>query len=386
MKDKYKIVVAISNIDYKQQNRLNKIVEVVKNTTPIECDDLIVMHIGTKTIPKNITYKRKIQMIHGCKSIAYSDVPNADLIVPVSKAVIDSFDNGELNGLNVEPILNPVVVDKDSRKVLKLVSATRLTKEKGYKRMVALANQLKEQGIPYIWFVLTNDKSIDSNLFVRVEPTFDISSWITMCDYLVQLSDTESFCYSIVESLTLGVPVICTPIEPLEEIGVIDNKNTFIVPFDMNGIDLLKIYRTRLKFDYKGNNEEIVSKWQKILGEPKPFEKYIYKGDEIMKIKVTRNFKDSQNNNTLRIVGDVLDVARERADFIVSKGFAEYLPAPKKEEVKMEEKLVEISKDLDEIPFVPTAEEISEVEEKPKKEVAKKKTTSNKTTKKKSDK
>ena len=87
-------------------------------------------------------------MIHGCKSLAYNNVPNADIIVPVSKAVIETYGN-ELKSEKVKPILN-AVSEIPNKKVLKLVSCTRLTKEKGYNRMTTLANKLREADIPYI--------------------------------------------------------------------------------------------------------------------------------------------------------------------------------------------------------------------------------------------
>ena len=380
MKDKYKIVVAVTHIDDEQAKRLKRIVEVVPNTTPIECDDLIVMHIGTKTITQNIKYKRKIQMIHGCKSAEYIKSPQADLIVPVSEAVIKSFGD-DWKDENVKAILNPIN-ELGNKKTLKLVSCTRLTKEKGYNRMVKLANQLRANGIPYVWFVLTSQKKVDTDLFTPIPPMLDIENIVSLCDYLVQLSDTESFCYSIVESLNLHVPVICTPIEPLDEIGVKDGVNAYVLPFDMENIDVQKIYENKLVFDYEYNNINIKKQWMDILGEAKPFKKYIYRGDEKMKIEVTKKFKDLENGNQLRNVGEIYDCKKERADLIVSKGYAKYcsidayVPKEEIEEVPFEEEIKE--------EFVPTAEEISDVEEvieeKPKKKPTKK------TTKKKSDK
>lgn len=372
MKDKYNIVVAVTHIADEQFDRLKRIVKVVDNTTPIECDDLIVMHIGTKTIPDNIKFKRKIQMIHGCKSAEYIKSPQADLIVPVSEAVIKSFGD-DWKDENVKAILNPIN-ELDSRKTLKLVSATRLTKEKGYNRMVKLAKQLKANGIPYVWFVLTSQKKVDTDLFTPIPPMLDIENIVSLCDYLVQLSDTESFCYSIVESLNLHVPVICTPIEPLDEIGVIDGVNAYVLPFNMGNIDVQKIYENKLLFDYDYNNINIKKQWMDILGKPTPFEKYIYKGDEIMKIEVTKKFKDSENNNQIRQVGEVYDCKKERADYIVLKGFAKYCET--KEEVK--EEVVPFADEVKE-EFVPAIEE-EVIEEKPKKKAPKK------TTKKKSDK
>lgn len=330
MKDTYNIVVAVTNIDNEQLIRLKKIVKVVKNDTPIECDTLIVMHIGTKTIPSNIKYNYKVQMIHGCKSIAYSNIPNCDLIVPVTNATKETYGN-ELDGKNVKVIYNPTKTIAD-KKVLKLISCTRLTKEKGGERMIKFARQLKANNIPYVWFLLTNSvlETNDEDLFIKLKPTLDVNTFIRGCDYLVQLSDTESSCYSIVEALELGVPVITTPVESLQEIGVRDGHNGFIVPFDMKNIDIEKIYKSNLKFNYKFDNDSIYKNWCDVIGKPKAFTPY---KEDIMVIKVIKTFRDATNNNAYVYAGATYECEEERANHIVNLGYAEHMPQPKKEKV-----------------------------------------------------
>lgn len=331
MKDTYDIVVAVSTIANDQLIRLKKIVKVVKNTEDIECDTLIVMHIATKEIPSNIKYKYKVQMVHGCKSIAYSYIPQSDLLVPVSNSAKESYGK-EFDGRKIKVIHNPTKTIKD-KKVLKLVSCTRLTKEKGKERMIKFAKQLKANNIPYVWFVLTNNKieTDDEDLFIHIKPTLNIETFIKGCDYLVQLSDTESFSYSMVEALELGVPVITTPVEPLEEIGVIDGVNGFIIPFDMNNIDIQKIYESHLKFDYEFDNDIIYKQWCEVIGEPKPFIPY---EEEIMKVKVTKTFRDSTNKNQYVYAGSIYECDEERGKHIVELGYAEEMPQPK--EIKIE--------------------------------------------------
>lgn len=332
MKDDYNIIVAVTRIADKQLRRLKKIVRVVDNKTPIECETLIVMHISTKEIPENIKYDTKIQTIHGCKSLAYSNIPNADILVPVSEAVIKTF-GSELENKKVKAILNPIC-EIDSRKTLKFVSCTRLTKEKGYDRMVKLAKQLQAYDIPYIWFVLTNSK-VDETLFTPLKPRLDTETIVSMCDYLVQLSDTESFCYSIVEALNLGVPILTTPIEPLKEIGIEDGINAYILPFNMENIDIKKIYYSKPKFDYNYNNKEIKKEWCKLLGKPKAFVPYV---EEVMKIKVIKTFRDAMNNLAYVYAGSIFECDSERANKIISLGYGEAIKEEKKVEVAKEVK------------------------------------------------
>ncbi len=359
MKDKYQIIVATKYIPDNQYDRFKKIVQVVDFNDEIECDTLLVMHIAIKGIPNNIKYKKKIQLVHGCKSIAYSDIPNADLIVPVSEAARISYGD-DFKNKNVKAILNPIHIDKP-KKILKLISATRLTPEKGGNRIRKLAQLLNEKNIPFVWYVfsthnITSKKHDHINGIVNMPYTLDIASWIKECDYLVQLSDTESFCYSIVEALELGIPVLTTPLDVLDEIGFKDGVNGYTLPFDMEGIDIDKIYNSNLKFEYKYDNNSIANEWCKVLGDPKPFIKYNYK-EVNMWIKATKNITFAVEHIDA-IKGHYYEVSEERARVIVKGGAGVYAtndelisagvikPEVKEEKVDVVEEAVPVKEDV----------------------------------------
>lgn len=341
MKDKYDITAVIGNkVSYEQLLKLKKIVRTVKDNEEIECDTVITLRLDD-VIPSNIKYKSKIQMIHGCKDLLLNNKTidiNADRIVVVSehcnKTYKDIIDSSVV-------IHNPTIEYKP-KKVLKLISATRLTKEKGFYRMKQLASLLKANGIPFIWYVFTNI-DINCDLFVKMNPVDNIRDYIKDCDYLVQLSDSESFCYSVVESLELGVPVIVTPIPVYDELNIIEDKHRITLPFDMNNIDVFKIYNSRLKFKYDYDNQNIANKWCEVLGKPKPFVKYNYVGEENMKIKMTRNgITLTAEGNIKPKKGDIIEVTEERAKVICNAGYAvvvEELKAEPKKETKEEKKV-----------------------------------------------
>lgn len=97
-------------------------------------------------------------------------------------------------GLKIKTLYNPLDLDKPKR-VLRLISATRLTPEKGAKRMELMAKKLKLLKIPFIWTVFTtsdNPPPIDG--FVYMKPRLDIIGYVKDSDYLIQLSDTERIC------------------------------------------------------------------------------------------------------------------------------------------------------------------------------------------------
>ena len=194
---------------------------------------------------------------------------------------------------------------------------TRLSAEKGGKRMVALANMLNEKQIPFVWTVFTdNPFSHPPKNMIFMDPGLDVKGYISGCDYLVQLSDSEAFCYSIVEALMLGVPVITTPLSILPEIGVVDGENAIVVPFDMVDVPIDRIYESRLSFTYNFDNDEIVRDWINILGDTIPVGGYVPPTE----ILVTKDYKDLQLNRKVE-AGERLLVTKERAQQIYDAGY-----------------------------------------------------------------
>lgn len=248
-------------------------------------------------------------MVHSCK-VGQVRIPNVDgLIVPVSQAVVNSFKN-ELQNKEVKVINNICYLPN---KPLKLISLTRATHEKGIDRIIQLANQLNSENIPFSWLVFTEGKLPQIKGLIKADTNIMATSYIQDADYLVQLSDSEAWCLSVEEALMNGVPVITTPLEALKEVGVIDGVNGYIVPFDMNGIDVHKINNNRLKFNYTNNNDKIVNEWCEVLGEQKPFDKYIYEGDKDMKVKVLTKYTDVVIGKELK-VGEIVTMKKERVD------------------------------------------------------------------------
>lgn len=134
--------------------------------------------------------------------------------------------------------------------VLHLITMSRLSGEKGFKRMLQLAQQLDSKKIPYIWNVYGNT----SHSFAK-----QVVSWFKNCpnvvfkgvtrepfkeinkaDYLVQLSDTEGFAYSVYEAMQVKTPCIITPFASGNE-QIKHGVNGYIVPFDMQNIKFEEI-------------------------------------------------------------------------------------------------------------------------------------------------
>ncbi len=219
-------------------------------------------------------------------------------------------------GLDMQTMYNPYTVKKP-RKVLKLVSATRLTPEKGFDRMVKLADALDAANIPFHWLVFTDKPREFPNKNVTVLPArLDVLDFIADADYLVQLSDTEGYSYSIVEALSVGTPVIVTDIPVAAEQGVVNGKTGFILPFDMSEVPVDAIYKGVKKFTYTPRE----SHYETVLVKGKA------KCAEERKDTVTVQARVRYNDLELgRVVdkGEAIDVKPERADVLIAKGLAE---------------------------------------------------------------
>lgn len=318
------MVIYDDHMDGRQIMRLSQFVYVARNPKkPIKCDTLINIRI-TDEVPDNIKYNKKVQMVHTCQMADYGKyhyeiVKGWDDIVFVSEVAAKSFSD-QVNDYRVIPNLT----DREKpRKPLILLSATRLSYEKGEDRIYKLAEAFRSANIPFLWIVFSPVPLRKKIPFVlQCDTTLEIRSFYKAADYVVQLSDKESFCYTLVEALEMGVPVITTPIDVLEEIGVKDGYNGYIVPFDMQGINVKAIYDKRLKFKNKANiNDSIIDKWRDLLGDTEPTHSYKPE-DEIVKVVVRENYGDLELGRAM-VVGEVVSMRRDRAIMLVNRGLVE---------------------------------------------------------------
>ncbi len=249
---KYKdrdITVYYRSGDNAQLKRLSEYVRVKKfKGERIECEKAFFNY--SLDIIDYVDAKEYIQIIHAdYEAMQLMPKHNRKITkyIGVSELACEAFK--KKTGLNIELCYNPLEIDKP-KKVLNLISATRLTKEKGKQRMIQLADALDKAGIKYIWTVFTNDiNAIDNPNVVYMKPKLDIIDYIANADYLVQLSDSEAYCYSVVEALKVGTPVIVTKCSVFTEIGV-NSSNGFMLDFNMDNIPVKDIYKGLPKFKY----------------------------------------------------------------------------------------------------------------------------------------
>ena len=314
--------------DPKQLAHIASVVRVIR----LKPDDLIVCDVflfgwgWSEQLFKRITAKDIIQTFHA-DYIARDLKPCIDPKVTKRFGVSDNTTKGVLKNFdwaqNTKTMRNPYTIKKP-RKVLNLVSATRLTPEKGYERMIKLCEALDKADIPFVWLVFTDQPKPSPHpsvavLNCKVEGILD---YIANADYLVQLSDTEGFSYTIVEALSVGTPCIVTAFPVAQENGVIHGKTGWILPFDMSEIPVKEIYKGLPKFKW----EPPESHYEEVLKKGKS--KYEQEMKKIVKVRSKIHFIDieaskAEDREVHRYPNDEWEVTRFRADRLEELDFAE---------------------------------------------------------------
>ena len=251
----------------------------------IGCDTLIMLSF-LDAMPTNVVAKKKIRMVHACKTESDWQIPqDSDEILWVSETAMRSF------GVKDGQVMHNLIKAPE-HKALILVSATRFpAPDKGdiESRMRKLAKMLNDAKIPYIWLNFSDEGMPNRPPhFYNMGSSEQMPEIIKAADYLVALSDSECWSYACLEALTAGTALICTPFPSTVEMGVIDGVNAHVVPFDMD-FDVHKLLKVP-EFTYEYDNEAIKKEWIRILGNTKP--KKDYHPEQMVLVEVLREFED----------------------------------------------------------------------------------------------
>ena len=306
MSETYNIIVLHEGMDPQLIVPLMRYADVRRNGQPIRCETLLMMSIQD-VIPITVHYKRSIQVVHAIKTDEWTLPADRDEYIPISEAVRRSWN------LKAKPILNLVSTTSSG---LRLITASRIkSADKGRDRMDELVDKLHFNGIPFTWDCYSDaDPHIKGITFRGMTP--DIRTEIRAADYLVQLSDAEGFCYSIVEALQEGTAVITTPVEVLSEIGFIDGEHGYTIPFDMD-FDVHKLTHVP-HFTYAYDNEPSITKWKSVLGESSGIFKSVH-------VRCIKDYRDMVMDQQIHY-GDILTVSEARANEIITAGYGQLVP------------------------------------------------------------
>ncbi len=284
-KEGYKITTVF--IDYQAANcswiallqygEIGDVIRVLPDSPDIDCDVCIVA--SNHILPPQVKAKKYIQWIHSnyrlYNNLQLVDNPQVSEYVAVS----DMCGQVAKEMFNIKPktiynLLNEEFA-KDFPQPLKLVSITRIGTEKGFHRKLQFAELLEKYKIPYVWDIYgeSHDKVYENHIkdsFAHLPRVvfkgliLDVRAPVSNADYIVQLSDFEGFCYSLLESLCLGTPIIVTDYPGVEEM-VTEGENAYIVPLNMkiSKARMMQIYKNIPKFKYKQKGD--VKEWIKLF-------------------------------------------------------------------------------------------------------------------------
>lgn len=108
-----------------------------------------------------------------------------------------------------------------------------------------------------------------------------------------------------------------TPCEAFKEIGVKDGENGFILDFDMNNVDVNKIYESHLKFKYEPPKDN----WNELLVHDK--NTYFEEMRKMVKLRCIKDFTDAETGEKHK-VSDIFERNMLRAEELIDRGKVKY--------------------------------------------------------------
>ena len=305
----FDITVFYHDADAAQVERLQKYIRVkrYRDGTIIRCKRAFVcFNVGILDFIEADEYYQTLHGDYAALGFYPQTHPKIQKYISVSETVRDAYQKGK--GADSIVSYNPIVLEKP-KKVLNLVSATRLTEDKGLARMEALAEMMEKAGIPFLWTVYTDvpHRVVHDHNLLLLPPRLDVIDYIANADYFVQLSNAEGYCYSVVEALSVGTPVIVTDFKVIHELGVEDGKNGWVLPMDMTSVPLDKIYKGLKRVKYT----PLEDRWGELLAPGSP--NYQEDLKRIVRVRCKRVYWDIEFKREMEY-GETWEIPMLRAD------------------------------------------------------------------------
>lgn len=356
----YDIAVVSKQCDPQQAKRIRKYCKLyIWNGEKIKCD-VAIINYHQDIIPYINEDAKIYQAIHAdyTNRLVYNHqpIPNERItsFLGITKYLTKQMKD-MIKPNKIELCYNPLTIDDEDKPII-IVSATRLHKHKGLDRMKCLINKLDRAKVNYLWIVISNEQvNFNSDNVILIKNRLDISRFLKIADYVCLLSDSEACSYTLNEALYRNIPIITTPLPYLDEIGVKDGINAYIMEFDCSNVDKIVKNITNIpKFEFKRMDDNYSSIFY--------LTKSNYKEELKMKVKVKciQNYYDIEQDERKVVDMNVpydepnkhpnrceWITTRERADHLVSKNLVEIIEIikeDKKEDKKIPTKKVEKKK------------------------------------------
>lgn len=207
--------------------------------------------------------------------ICVSNTVKKELNIDNKSIVIHNFLPHNIKKMSEEKIEDNIFIDSEK---IKFITVSRLSKGKGFERVLKLVNTLQNYKVNFEYIVVGKGRAEEEkikNMFKNIEQVKFIGykenpyPYIKKADYLVQLSDYETWGNVITEAKYLHIPVIVTNFDSAYE-QVEDEKNGIIINLEEKEYDIYvdKIINNKQK--YKKNLQEFqykneIDKWLEVL-------------------------------------------------------------------------------------------------------------------------
>ena len=316
------ITVFYVKADQEQVKRLKKYVRVIPwNGQEIECEKAF-FNYNLEPMLSHVHAKHTYEIIHADFLLQRNIQPHIDeridTYIAVSQRVRDGF--LQLTGVECQVCANPLVVEKTPNPLF-LMSAQRMTSEKGGSRIAELIRRLDNSDIEYYYMIFTNSKErIKSPNVIYLDSRLNVRPYIQACDVFVALSDSEGRCYSVGEKLSYGTgKMLITPCPSFFEQGC-NETNSIVLNFDMSNMDDV-IGKLRDLYCHNKPKKtftpiKVEDQWNEFLAEGKPE----YKGMEYFKVRATALY---QRDNIFDV--EQRCVPKEGMEFVVDSDRLEKL-------------------------------------------------------------
>lgn len=301
-------------------------VEKYEEGKEYECD-VFIRNSVWGVVPKNIKAKKYAEMRHANykflldKNQLYTQWHPMEEIQDII-ACGDFVNEMSRLVMKDEPITikNILLPNRDIKKVLRLISCTRLDPQKGWNRMLTMCDMLRKEGIPFTWDVFTNSldyKSPYEELRIWKQRD-DIFDYVANADYSVLLSDSEGLPYTIQESLQYKTPCIVSDVGGCTEL-IKEGINGYIVPLDMN-FDIKKILKIPKCEEYDNHALEDWLKYLEIDYTKEDIEKARTRKDveTMLKVRALEDFTRITDTdvNRERAIGEEWEITEDRYNTI----------------------------------------------------------------------
>lgn len=263
-----------------QIRRLERYCKVVFDNdynTVYEADVALLFTPIMQSVPlDNIKAKKIYQFVHSdikglmrypqWQSFTWKPDPRISKVIAVS----ETAQKGLKDALEVDSVVVPNIFDPCEQPTTFLF-ISRATMEKGLDKALELADRFDKAGKDYVMLIASLVDPYGSfwppiNKNPRIiylgasiyNPVF-----YRCADYVIQMSTSESYCYTIREAMAQGCAVIGSKIPEIEKV-VKDGENGYLLNDDLSNLDIDKLFNKVPKPD--GYKEKLSPEWQKVLG------------------------------------------------------------------------------------------------------------------------